>query len=321
MKKVLSLLLLVALLLGLFAASAEQAPVVRLGGLKGPTTMGFVKLLNDNEEGKTLNRYDFTMAVAADELAPKLLKGEIDILGVPVNLGAVLQQKSKGQVQMLAASALGVLYVVEKGDSVKTLNDLKGKTIFATGKGTTPELALSYLLKQNGLTLGEDVKVEWLSEPTEGVQRLNAMESGIALLPQPFVTVAMTKVEGLRVALSLEEEWNKLNNGSRLVTAAVIARREFVENNPELVENFLKDFASSVQFVNENTEEAAKLVEKYDIVKAPIAKMALPQCNLVSLTGSDMKQAVQGYLQTLFDQKPETVGGQMPEDSFYYGAQ
>lgn len=321
MKKVLSLLLLAALLLGLFAASAEQAPVVRLGGLKGPTTMGFVKLLNDNEEGKTLNRYDFTMAVAADELAPKLLKGEIDILGVPVNLGAVLQQKSKGQVQMLAASALGVLYVVEKGDSVKTLNDLKGKTIFATGKGTTPELALSYLLKQNGLTLGEDVKVEWLSEPTEGVQRLNAMESGIALLPQPFVTVAMTKVEGLRVALSLEEEWNKLNNGSRLVTAAVIARREFVEKNPELVENFLKDFASSVQFVNENTEEAAKLVEKYDIVKAPIAKIALPQCNLVSLTGSDMKQAVQGYLQTLFDQKPETVGGQMPEDSFYYGAQ
>lgn len=321
MKKALSLLLLAALLLGLFAASAEQAPVVRLGGLKGPTTMGFVKLLNDNEEGKTLNRYDFTMAVAADELAPKLLKGEIDILGVPVNLGAVLQQKSKGQVQMLAASALGVLYVVEKGDSVKTLNDLKGKTIFATGKGTTPELALSYLLKQNGLTLGEDVKVEWLSEPTEGVQRLNAMESGIALLPQPFVTVAMTKVEGLRVALSLEEEWNKLNNGSRLVTAAVIARREFVEKNPELVENFLKDFASSVQFVNENTEEAAKLVEKYDIVKAPIAKIALPQCNLVSLTGSDMKQAVQGYLQTLFDQKPETVGGQMPEDSFYYGAQ
>lgn len=321
MKKTLSVLLVIALMISLASAFAEKAPAVRLGGLKGPTTMGLVKLLSDNEEGKTLNTYDFTMAVAADELTPKLLKGELDILAVPANLGAVLNSKTNGQVQMLAASAMGVLYIVEKGDSVKTLADLAGKTIFATGKGTTPEMVLSYLLKENGLVLGEDVKVEWLSEPTEGVQRLNAVENGVAMLPQPFVTVAETKVEGLRVALSLEEEWNKLANGSRLVTAAIIARREFVDNNPALVENFLKDFAASVEFVNSNSDEAAQLVEKYDIVKAPIAKKALPQCNLVAITGDEMKQAVQGYLKTLFDQKPQAVGGQMPEDSFYYAAQ
>ncbi len=321
MKKTLSVLLVIALMISLASAFAEQAPAVRLGGLKGPTTMGLVKLLSDNEEGKTLNTYDFTMAVAADELTPKLLKGELDILAVPANLGAVLYNKTEGQVQMLAASALGVLYIVEKGDSVKTLADLAGKTIFATGKGTTPEMALSYLLKENGLVLGEDVKVEWLSEPTEGVQRLNAVENGVAMLPQPFVTVAQTKVEGLRVALSLEEEWNKLANGSRLVTAAIIARKEFADNHPALVENFLKDFAASVRFVNGNSDEAARLVEKYDIVKAPIAQKALPQCNLVAITGDEMKQAVQGYLKTLFDQKPQAVGGRMPEDSFYYAAQ
>lgn len=317
MKKIISVLLVAVMLTISLAALA--APAVRLGGLKGPTTMGLVKLLNDNEQGKTLNQYDFTMATAPDELTPKLIKGEMDIMAVPANMGAVLYNKTKGQVQMLAASALGVLYVVEKGDSVHTPADLAGKTILATGKGATPEMVLTYLLKQNGLVLGEDVKVEWMSEPTEAVQRLNAMESGIALLPQPFVTVALGKVEGLRVAMSLEDEWNKLADGSRLVTACIIARKEFVEAHPEQVENFLKDFAAGVQYVNENNEEAAQLVEKYGIVKAPIAKKALPQCNLVAMTGDEMKTAVQGYLKTLFDQKMQSVGGEMPSDDFYYG--
>ena len=318
MKKIISVLLVAVMLMISLAALA--APAVRLGGLKGPTTMGLVKLLDDNEQGKTLNQYDFTMATAPDELTPKLIKGEMDIMAVPANMGAVLYNKTKGQVQMLAASALGVLYVVEKGDSVHTPADLAGKTILATGKGATPEMVLTYLLKQNGLVLGEDVKVEWMSEPTEAVQRLNAMESGIALLPQPFVTVALGKVEGLRVAMSLEDEWNKLADGSRLVTACIIARKEFVEAHPEQVENFLKDFAAGVQYVNENNEEAAQLVEKYGIVKAPIAKKALPQCNLVAMTGDEMKTAVQGYLKTLFDQKTQSVGGEMPSDDFYYGA-
>lgn len=318
MKKIISVLLVAVMLMISLAALA--APAVRLGGLKGPTTMGLVKLLDDNEQGKTLNQYDFTMATAPDELTPKLIKGEMDIMAVPANMGAVLYNKTKGQVQMLAASALGVLYVVEKGDSVHTPADLAGKTILATGKGATPEMVLTYLLKQNGLVLGEDVKVEWMSEPTEAVQRLNAMESGIALLPQPFVTVALGKVEGLRVAMSLEDEWNKLADGSRLVTACIIARKEFVEAHPEQVENFLKDFAAGVQYVNENNEEAAQLVEKYGIVKAPIAKKALPQCNLVAMTGDEMKTAVQGYLKTLFDQKMQSVGGEMPSDDFYYGA-
>lgn len=320
MKKITAILLLLALVLGMVPVSAEQAPV-RLGGLKGATTMGLVKLLEDNEAKTTLNTYDFTMAVTADELTPKLLKGEMDIMAVPANLAAVLYNNTKGQVKMLAVGALGVLYIVEKGgDSVQSIQDLKGKTIYSTGKGTTPEMSLTYLLAQNGLDINKDVTMEWMSEPTETVARLSAQETGVAMLPQPFTTVAQTQVEGLRIALSLEDEWNKLNNGSRLVTAAVIVRSEFAEQNPEAVENFLKDYEASVTWINANVADAAPLMEKYGIVKAPIAQKALPLCNLVALSGDEMKAAAQGYLQTLFDQKPQAVGGQMPGDDFYYGA-
>ena len=292
---------------------------IRLGGMKGPTTMGMVKLLADAEAGTTINDYDFTLAAAADELTPLLIQGKMDIAAVPVNLASVLYNKTEGALQMLAVNTLGVLYVVEKGgETVNSVADLKGKTIFATGKGTTPEYSLTYLLAQNGLTIGEDVTVEWKSEPTEVVSAMATMDSAVAMLPQPFVTVAGTQLEGLRVALDLTAEWNALDNGSSLVTGCLVVRREFAEANPEAVAAFLSEYAASTAYANTNPAETSVMVEKYGIVKAPIAEKALPKCNIVCLTGADMTAAAEGYLQVLFDQNPQAVGGKLPTEDFWY---
>ena len=332
MKKMISLLLALALALTLCACvtpktpmpiedgdkSAAQPVTVRLGGLKGPTSMGMVKLLADAEEGLTANDYTFTMAASAPDLTPQFIKGELDILAVPVNLGATLYANTGGGVMLLAASTLGVLYIVERGDTVESFADLAGRTVYATGKGTTPEYALTYLLAQNGLTLGEDVTVEWKSEPTEVVAQMAQEEGAVAMLPQPFVTVAQGQVEGLRVALDLSAQWDGLDNGSRLVTAGLLVRREFAEAHPDAVAKFLEEYAASVDYVNENPTEAAVLVEARGIVKAAVAEKAIPYCSLVCITGADMKTAVSGYLQTLYDLKSETVGGAMPDDGFYW---
>lgn len=310
-------------------APAEEQPAeditlfegmnVRLGGMKGPTTMGMVKLLEDAEAGTTVNDYDFTIAGAADELTPLLIKGEMDIAAVPVNLASVLYNKTEGAVQMLAVNTLGVLYIVEKGgETVNSVADLAGKTIFATGKGTTPEYSLTYLLAQHGLTIGEDVTVEWKSEATEVVGAMSGMDNAVAMLPQPFVTVAASQVEGLRVALDMTAEWEALDNGSSLVTGCLVIRREFAEANPEAVAAFLQEYAASTEFANTNPAEAGVMVEKYGIVKAAIAEKALPKCNIVCLTGTDMTAAAQGYLQVLFDQNPAAVGGALPGDDFWY---
>ena len=201
---------------------------------------------------------------------------------------------------------------------MESFADLAGRTVYATGKGTTPEYALTYLLAQNGLTLGEDVTVEWKSEPTEVVAQMAQEEGAVAMLPQPFVTVAQGQVEGLRVALDLSAQWDGLDNGSRLVTAGLLVRREFAEVHPDAVAKFLEEYAASVDYVNENPAEAAVLVEAQGIVKAAVAEKAIPNCSLVCITGADMKTAVSGYLQTLYDLKPETVGGAMPDDGFYW---
>ncbi|MCQ2425508.1 MAG: ABC transporter substrate-binding protein [Lachnospiraceae bacterium] len=322
MKRIVSLLAALLLAAAVFTGCGKKTPAeavpVRLGGLKGPTSMGMVKLLDDAEQKKTENEYEYTLAVAADELTPKLLKGELDIAAVPANLASVLYHNSDGAIRVIAVNTLGVVCLVEKGgETVKTVADLKGQTVYATGKGTTPGYALSYLLTQSGLDPEKDVTIEWKSEPTEVVAQMAALDHAVAMLPQPFVTVAKNQLSDLRVAVDLTEAWDALDNGSRLVTATLIVRSDFAEEHSEEVKTFLKEYAASADYVNENPKEASLLVEKFGIVKAAIAEKAIPECNIVCLTGNEMKTAVSGYLSVLFGQEPKSVGGKLPDDDFY----
>ena len=290
-----------------------------IAALKGPTAMGLVKLMKDSESGETTgNEYTFTLAGSADEVTPALIKGELDMACVPANLAAVLYGKTEGAVEVLAVNTLGVLYIVENGESVQSIADLKGQTIVAAGKGSTPEYALRYLLSENGIDPDNDVTIDWKSEHSECVAALASGQATIALLPQPFVTVAQSKIEGLRMALDLTKEWDALDNGSSLITGVIVARREVVEENPAAANEFLKEYAASVDYVNANTADAAALIGEYGIVDAAVAEKALPYCNIVCLTGEEMQQKLSGYLQVLADANADSVGGAMPEADFYY---
>lgn len=306
------------------AAPEAEAPVAtfRIAGLKGPTTMGMVKLMSDAEAGETHQDYQVTMYGAADEVVPLLVKGDIDLAAIPANLAANLYNQTEGKVQVAAINTLGVLYVVTTGDDVKSVEDLKGKTVYSTGKGTTPEYVLNYILKENGIDPEKDLTVEYKSEATEVAAALQAADEGaIAVLPQPYVTAAQSQIEGLNVALNLTEEWNKVSTDSDLVTGVLVASTEFIEQNEAAFEEFLKDYQASIEWVNSNTADAAELVANYGIVaKAPLAQKALPACNITYVDGAEMKTKLSGYLQVLFDQNPKAVGGAMPGDDFYYGA-
>lgn len=301
-------------------APEQEKVTLRLGGLKGATSIGMVKLLDDAEKGQTKVNYDYTMAAKADELAPLMIQGKMDVLAVPANLGATLYNKTEGKVQFAAINTLGVVYVVEKGgETIQSIADLKGKTIYATGKGTTPEYALRYLLSMHGLNMDTDVTMEWKSEPTETVMAMKAQDNAVAMIPQPFVTVAQSQVENLRVALDLTKEWNALDNGSMFITAGLIVRKEFAEKNPEVFKAFLEEYKASTEYANSNPAETAQLVEKYGIVKAAVAEKAIPHCNITYIDSADMKTALSGYLTILYDMNPTAIGGKLPGDDFYYG--
>ena len=307
-------------------AGVRAEDSVNVLALKGPTAMGMVSLMDQADQGEiTEETYDFQIVASPDEVSPAIAQGTADIAAVPANLASVLYQKTDGGVQVLMINTLGVLYLVENGDQVQSVSDLKGKTIYASGKGATPEYALNYILKENGLTPGEDVQIEWKSEHAECVAALAEHEDAAALLPQPFVTTAQSKNDSLRVALDLTEEWDKIqkDNGgnSSLVTGVTVVRTEFAREHPEIVEDFMERYQESVSYVNEHTEEAAKLIGDYDIVSEEIAKKALPECNIVYIDGAEMKEKLSGYLEVLEQENPQAVGGALPADEFYYDAE
>ena len=344
MKKILSLLLAFSLALSLAAcggsassaassaavseaASSEEAKelsttdALRIAGLKGPTTMGLVNLLSMEQAGTAAMDYDLQLYGAADEIVPLLIKGELDMAAIPANLAATLYQKTSGGIQAVAVNTLGVLYVVEQGDTVHSMADLKGRTILSTGKGTTPEYVLRYLLTANGLDPDKDVDIQYYSEATEVTAQMASTQDAIAVLPQPYVTAAGLKDDTLRVALDLTAEWDKVAD-TQLITGVTVVRKAYAEEHPDVVAAFLADYAQSVNTANTDLDGTAALCEEQGVVaKAAIAKKALPNCNIVCLTGEELKADVSGYLQVLYDADPAAVGGTLPGEDFYWTAQ
>ena len=300
----------------------EEASTIRVASLKGPTSMGLVGLYDKADNNQLTYTLEYSINGAADEISPLLINGQLDAAAIPANLASVLYNKTEGNIVVAAINTFGVLYIVESSDDIHSISDLKGKTIYSTGKGTTPEYALDFLLEKNGLDPDSDVTIEFASEATEVTTLLTENTTGkaVAVLPQPYVTAALAQNDSLRVALSFAEEWDKVATDSKLVTGVFVFNKQFAENNPNLVATFLDDYSSSVDLAINEVDTAAALIEQYGIVaKAPIAKKALPNCNIAFVTGSEMKSTLAGYLQTLYDKNPAAVGGSLPADEFYYG--
>ncbi len=294
-------------------AGYEDGLVTQVASLKGPTSMGLSALMTSENE-----HYEFNIYAAADEIVPLVVKGEVDIALVPANLAATLYQKTNGAIEVANINTLSVLQVVTPGDvEMSDLTALKGKTIYMTGKGTTPEASLRYLVEKNGMSW-DDMTVEFKTEATEVVSALQTDPTAFAVLPEPFATVAIQQLDNRHIALSLGDEWDRVSdNGSQLVTGVTIVRKEFAEAHPAAMLQFAADAAESVAYVNGHPEDAATKIESLDIVKAPIAKLAIPRCNLVCMTGGEMRTALSGYLDALYTFDPQMIGGKLPDDAFY----
>ena len=317
-----------AMLAGSFSAqevsteqpSGNDQQIVRVGAMSGPTAMGMVRLMELSSLSQTQNTYEFAdLMTDASAFAAPLSTGELDIAAVPANLAAALWNKTEGKIQVLAINVSSVLHIVERGDEIHSLEDLKGKKLYATGQGATPEAVLTYLLAQKGIALDTDLEIQWCADTTEALSYVTEDEGAIAMLPQPFVTAACAKVEGLHPALDLGEEWEKLENGSAIVTGVLAVRSDFAAEHPETVQTFLEEYAVSAAYPQEEPEKTAQLIEDYGIVaSAALAQKALPSCGITFVTGDEMQETLSGYLSALGEINPALVGGKLPEEAFYY---
>ena len=316
--KIIAAALTAVLSLGMMAGCAQKKDdtVVRVGSLKGPTTIGIVNLMDKASKGTSEGKYEFTMSAAPDEITAKIVSGDIDIALVPANLASVLYNKTEGGITAIDINTLGVLYCVTGDTSITSVKDLSGKKVITTGQGATPEYSLRYLLDQNGIT---DCEIEFKSESTEVAAVLAEDPSQIAVLPQPFVTVACAQNEAISIAFSLEEEWQLTTGGLGMVTGVTVVRNDFLKAHPEAVKTFIKEHGESVNATNSDLDTTASLVVANEIIgKEPLAKKAIPFCNVVCMIGDSVKNNLAPYLEVLYNSDPKSVGGKLPGDEFYY---
>lgn len=293
-------------------AEETETVVTRIGSLKGPTSIGLVKLMSEDNAN-----YSFTMETDASALMTGMVSGDLDIALIPANAAAIWSNKIDSGVTCIDVNTLGVLYVISADDTITSIEDLAGKTIYLPGQGTSPDYVLQYLLAQHDMSLKE-VDVQYQSEGAEVIAALTADPEGVGLLPQPAVTAAVSKLEGFSVVLNLTEEWDKVSETS-LLTGVTVVSNQFLEEHPEAVDQFLADHEASTAYVAEDVAGAAQLTETFGIMeKAAVAEKAIPACNVTFVAGQEMREMVDAYLQVLFDLNPASVGGTLPGDGFYY---
>ncbi len=350
MKKIISLIMALVLMLTLFSACGKTATsepttkktettessvpkatgvTVKLATLQGPTGMGMAYMLDDSDNDKTLNKYEYTVASSPDEVTGKLVSGDFDIAALPTNAAATLYNKSNGKVKLLALNTGCVLYVLEKGDTIKSISDLKGKTVYVSGQGSTPEFILNYVLEENGLKVGTDVKLDFTySTHNDLVAFAASGKADVVLLPEPAVTALLAKNKDMHVALSINDVWADTvkgtgYEGTQIAMGCVAVNTAFAEAHPDAVEAFLYEYGQSIKNITntDNLDKSADTIAKVGIVAAAgVAKSALPRCNIVFFTGDEMKTKVEGFYKVLFDAQPNSVGGKLPDESFYYKA-
>ena len=323
--KIISLLLAAVLLTAVLSACTKTKKAdtteINIGVLKGPTGMGAIKLLDDSENGVYAN-YHFTLTPEVTDIVARLSNGDLQIGALPTNVAANLYNKTSGGVQLIALNCLGVLYVLENGDTVHGPEDLKGKTLYTLGRGSNPEYMINFVLEKTGLTPGEDVTIEY-EDASEIATKMITGDIDLCMLPVPAVTTILMKNENVRKAIDMTEAYDKAaNDGSQLTMGCLVARTDFIKEHPEAVEQFLETYAKSVDSVLADIDSSAELIAKYEITgNAQIAKNAIPDAAIVCVKGKDLRKSSEGYFQVLYDADPASVGGAMPGDDFYYGSE
>lgn len=297
-----------------------EKPELRIATLKGPTGMGMVELMKRNDLGEAELDYNVEVMGSPDALVGKVISGEVDVAAVPTNLALVLYNRTEGDVQLAAVNTLGVLYLLENGDTINSMADLAGKTVNISGKGATPDFIFRYLLQQQGLQVDQDVILDFKLEHSDLAAALVAGDVDTALLPQPHVTTALMRNEQLRIALDITEQWNEImGEGSELPMGCIIVNREFAESNSEALNIFLEEYEQSTAFVNSEIGQAAELIEAYEILpNVAIAQKAIPLSNIVYIDAQAAKPFLEDYYQILYEFEPKSVGGKLADDGFYY---
>jgi len=323
MKKIYLVLFMVFISFNLMACGAKNSPdehvSVSIASLKGPTSIGMIKLIDDSSSIDSDNvSVSLEVIPSPDLLVPRLLNEELDIAAVPVNVASKVYNLTKGKYELAVINTLGVLYVLSADKSINSLEDLKGQTIYCGTPGATPDFILKNLMNKNNLKPDEDILIDYSLNNSELAQAVIGGDIEYAILPEPFATMVSMKNKDIKRCINIQEEWNNVEESAEIVMGALVVKKEFRENNTEFLNKFLKEYETSVSWVNDNLVEGGKLLEKHEILpSSKIAELSIPNCNIVYIDAQSKKDEILNFLKILYDFDKKSIGGKLPDENFF----
>ncbi|AFS77437.1 sulfonate/nitrate ABC transport system, substrate-binding protein [Gottschalkia acidurici 9a] len=285
---------------------------------EGAPTLSMIKMFKEKPVIGENVEIDYENIKSPDVLSSKLMANEADIAIVPTNLAATIYNKGL-PYRLVASNVWGSLYLSSVED-IKTFDDLKGKEIYTMGRGLTPDIVFRYLLEQNGIDPEKDVSLKYLTGGTELASSLIAGESKTSLIPEPVLSKVLMKKKDIKVVLDIQEEWSKatkMENG--YPQASLIIKSDIIENHPEVVEAFLKEFKSSINWANENPTQAGNYSEELETeLNAKVVESGIERTNIKYVDALNAKESIKAYFNILMDYSPDLLGGKLPDEEFYY---
>lgn len=278
----------------------------KLAVFNGVTSLGVAKLVKDRGYA-----YESSLYTDLSEVENLIKNGGADMAAVPVESAARLFNETKGAVKIIAVNNLGVLHLVTGDESIKTLADLKDKTVYATGKGTAYEHIMNFIFEKNAIS----PKVEYVATEAELVTLAIEGKADICIIPEPYATKVVFENTKMKRVIDLSDEWNKFSEAP-LVQGVIVARTEYIEQNPEYIEQFLFQNEISVNFLNENIDAGADMLYNGQYFSTfDLARECVPACNLYFMKGEEMKAAVK----VVYDVLPaELTGGTVSADGICF---
>ncbi len=301
-----------------FAYSAMPSKLT-VGVIVGPSGIGMARVMSDPPNIPDVS-ISFVKAGSIDILLSKLLNGDVDIGILPPNVAAKIHSQAPNSIEVASVVGNGMLSIITRDTSISRLADLAGKTVYLAGQGSTPEYVLKTLIARNGIREGS-IRLEYSIPYQEIAPSLVAGKIQYALVPEPFATVAILSGGGekpVRRAFLLRDAWKEAGLGEDFPMTLCVVRKTYASRHPETVSRFLAAYRSSVEWTVAHPVEAGYLVEAQGLgLKAEVAARAIPSCNFVWIDARDARKGIEALLGVFLEYAPVSVGGNLPDGSFY----
>ncbi len=319
-----------SLLLLIFTTNAayteDKLEKLTLAGPFAAVSDPLIRMVNSGALNDVVDKVEFKVWKNPDQMRALVLSGDVDFIATPTNVAANLYNRG-ADIRLLNVSIWGVLWMVSRDNSLKTLADFKDKEIAMPFRGDMPDIIFSKLAKESGLDPKKDFKLRYVSNPLDAMQLLILRRVDHALLAEPAVSMALRKTQSypmkiiapdLYRSVDLQKEWGRLLKRKSSIPQAGMALIN-KKLDKHIIQRFIEEYEKATNWCLEYPDEAGKIVaEHIELLTPEAVSDSIKVSQFKHVSANDARVELDYFFNILLESTPAVIGGKLPDDGFFY---